>query len=121
MNDNPSFTLRSFYHCFIELSSDFRWQVREWVKLYGRHGRVLPLLFNMKVWQHADHMLKVNDEKIFLDFVGAQIDQANMVAVTGSTPRYTRLHMLTSLSVQGAIMAQVAISALALNHLSSAH
>lgn len=66
----------------IEKSSDFRFQTLRYVKIYGPLGALLPLLCGSDAWRLAEKILKTQDDKTVLDFVSAQIAQANMVAVT---------------------------------------
>ena len=66
----------------IEKSSEFRFSALKYTKLYGPLGAVLPLLCSSDVWLLAEKILKTDDERMVLNFVSAQIAQANMVAVT---------------------------------------
>lgn len=66
----------------IENFTDFNFQTLRYVKIYGPLGALLPLLCSPDAWQLAEKILKADDDKIVLDFVAAQIAQANMVAVT---------------------------------------
>lgn len=47
-------------------------------------GAVLPFLCSFDAWQLVKKTLETDDDKILLNFVSAQIAQANMVAVTVS-------------------------------------
>lgn len=66
----------------IEKSTDFKFQTSRYVEIYGPLGALMPLLCGSDAWLLAEKILKADDDKIVLDFVAAQIAQANMVAVT---------------------------------------
>ena len=66
----------------VETISAIDAQSRVYIQLYGRVGALLPLLCSSDAWQLVKKTLETDDDKILLDFVSAQIAQANMVAVT---------------------------------------
>lgn len=66
----------------IEKLSDFRSQIFKYDEVYGPLGALLPLFCSSDAWQLAEKILKTNDDKMVLDFVTAQVAQANMVGVT---------------------------------------
>ena len=66
----------------VEKYFDLRIQIRTYVKFYGPVGLTLPFLCSFDTWQLAHKILGIHDGKIVLDFLSAQIAQANMVAVT---------------------------------------
>ena len=51
-------------------------------QLYGPVGIVLPFFASSDAWQLVKKTLETDDDKILLNFVSAQMAQANMVAVT---------------------------------------
>lgn len=66
----------------VETISAIDAQSRVYIQLYGRVGALLPLLCSSDAWQLVKKTLETDDDEILLNFVSAQIAQANMVAVT---------------------------------------
>ena len=66
----------------IKILSEYRVQTPKYIKLYGPFGALLFFLCSSDAWLLAEKILKTSDNKMVMNFVSAQIAQANMVAVT---------------------------------------
>ena len=66
----------------LEIIPAIKAQSRVYMQLYGPVGALLPLFCSSDAWQLVKKTLETDDDKILLNFVSAQIAQANMVAVT---------------------------------------
>ena len=65
--------------------SELRFNTLRYYEIYGPVGVLLPMLCSSDAWRLAEKILKTQDDKTVLDFVAAQVAQANMVAVTVGT------------------------------------